>query len=80
YTASHPGRLHFKRQTPVKLPEVEAALYQWIIEKQTRGICLTGAIICEKAREYCQRFDIPEAKTLNFSNGWLGRLKARFGL
>ncbi|QRV79154.1 tigger transposable element-derived protein 4 [Ceratobasidium sp. AG-Ba] len=80
YMSANPSRLHFKQQTSVKLPEVEAALFEWIKQRHGGGIRLTGALICEKAREFCRLFDIPEAQTLKFSNGWLSRLKARFGL
>ncbi|KAG8747572.1 hypothetical protein FRC10_000708, partial [Ceratobasidium sp. 414] len=80
YASAHPGRLHFKQHTTVKLPQVEEALYEWIKQKQEGGVCLTGALICEKARDFCRMLNVPEEKTLKFSNGWLGRLKARFGL
>ncbi|QRV83452.1 tigger transposable element-derived protein 6 [Ceratobasidium sp. AG-Ba] len=79
-TSANPSRLHFKQQTSVKLPEVETALFEWIKQIHGGGIQLTGALICEKAREFCRLFDMPEAQTLKFSNGWLSRLKACFGL
>ncbi|KAF8706676.1 DDE protein, partial [Rhizoctonia solani] len=80
YADTHPKHLHVKRRPIVQLPQVEAALHEWILQKQGRGIRLTGDIICEKARDFCRLFNIAESETLKFSNGWLNRLKKRFGL
>ncbi|CCO32120.1 Tigger transposable element-derived protein 6 [Rhizoctonia solani AG-1 IB] len=80
YADAHPEHLHMKRRPIVQLPHVEAALHEWILQKQDRGIRLTGDLIREKARDFCRLFNIPEQETLKFSNGWLDRLKKRFGL
>ncbi|CAE6455366.1 unnamed protein product [Rhizoctonia solani] len=80
YADAHPEHLHMKRRPIVQLPHVEAALHKWILQKQDRGIRLTGDLIHEKARDFCRLFNIPEQETLMFSNGWLDRLKKRFGL
>ncbi|KAG8699077.1 hypothetical protein FRC08_005517 [Ceratobasidium sp. 394] len=80
FVSTHPTRIHAKQLNPVKLPEVEEALYKWIMAKQNTRVCLTGALICEKAREFCRLLNVPENKIINFLSGWLTRLKARFGL
>ncbi|KAG8725676.1 hypothetical protein FRC11_001715 [Ceratobasidium sp. 423] len=72
---THPKHLHVKRHPIVQLPQVEEALHEWILQKQDRSIRLTGNIIREKARDFCQHFNIPESKILKFSNGWLDCLK-----
>ncbi|QRV94511.1 tigger transposable element-derived protein 6 [Ceratobasidium sp. AG-Ba] len=80
FVAAHPTRIHAKQTSPVKLPQVEESLYKCILEKQNSRVCLTGALICAKAREFCQLLNLPQDKVLKFSSGWLTRLKARFGL
>jgi hypothetical protein len=80
FVAAHPARIHAKQVNPVKLPQVEELLYKWIMEKQNSQVCLTGALICEKAREFCQLLNVPEDKIINFSSGWLTQLKVQFGL
>ncbi|KAF8606158.1 CenpB-DNA-bind-domain-containing protein, partial [Ceratobasidium sp. AG-I] len=80
YVAAHPERLHHKRRPLVRLPEVEAALSQWVQQKQGRNLRLTGAVLCEKARDFCHLLHVPLEEELKFSNGWLNRFKARLGL
>ncbi|KAG8739921.1 hypothetical protein FRC10_004982 [Ceratobasidium sp. 414] len=82
YIAANPSNGHLKQRPRVRLPEVEAALWEWVLEKREVGddVKLTGAEICDKAREICQELGIPDQDVLKFSNGWLDRLKTRFGL
>lgn len=80
YVAAHPEPLHHKRRPLVRLPEVEAALSQWVLQKQSRNLRLNGAILCEKARDFCRLLNVPHEDELKFSNGWLNRFKARLGL
>ncbi|KAG8692182.1 hypothetical protein FRC08_009959 [Ceratobasidium sp. 394] len=83
YLAANPSNGHLKQRPRVRLPEVEAALWEWVSEKREMGEDvgrLTGAEICDKAREICEELGIPEQDVLKFSNGWLDRLKTRFGL
>ncbi|KAG8716536.1 hypothetical protein FRC09_015629 [Ceratobasidium sp. 395] len=83
YMAANPSNGHLKQKPRVKLPEVEAALWEWVVEKrEAEGgeLKLTGAEICDKAREICEELGVPEQDIIKFSNGWLDRLKTRFGL
>ncbi|CCO35250.1 Tigger transposable element-derived protein 6 [Rhizoctonia solani AG-1 IB] len=45
YADAHPEHLHMKRRPIVQLPHVEAALHEWILQKQDWGIRLTGDLI-----------------------------------
>ncbi|CEL57087.1 hypothetical protein RSOLAG1IB_12063 [Rhizoctonia solani AG-1 IB] len=53
YADAHPEHLHMKRRPIVQLPHVEAALHEWILQKQDWGIRLTGDLIREKAQDFC---------------------------
>jgi hypothetical protein len=63
----------------VTLPEVDAALSQWVIQKLHSNLRLSGDVIREKARDSCRFFDIPP-DILKFSDGWFRSFKARLGL
>ncbi|KAG8699136.1 hypothetical protein FRC11_013922 [Ceratobasidium sp. 423] len=78
-SARHMHRNH-KRKALVRLPQVEEALYTWVMEKQHSGVCLTSGGIREKGREFCRLFNVPDDQVPAFSNGWLSRIKTRFGL
>ncbi|QRV81635.1 tigger transposable element-derived protein 6 [Ceratobasidium sp. AG-Ba] len=71
FVATHPTCIHAKQTSSVKLPQVEEALYKWIMEKQNSRVCLTGALICAKAREFCRLLDVPQDKVLKFSTSAL---------
>ncbi|KAG9104588.1 hypothetical protein FRC06_001054 [Ceratobasidium sp. 370] len=74
------SRLTAKRPTPVCLPEVEAALLEWINQKQEQNIPLASELICEKARQLCECLGVPEENRLKFSKSWLEGFKRRNGL
>lgn len=80
YVQANPQRLFEKRPPNLKLPEVDAALAQWVIQKlSTSRACLTGDIIREKAREFSEMLGYGN-NALKFSNGWPERFKTRVGL
>lgn len=79
YVAGDPNRLHEKRHPLVTLPEVDAALSQWVVQKLHSNVRLSGDLICEKARHFCQLFHT-QPDILKFSEGWLRSFKARLGL
>jgi hypothetical protein len=79
YVAFDPNRLYDKRHPLLTLPEVDAALSQWVIQKLHAKVRLTGDVIRAKARDFCQQFKSPP-DTLKFSEGWLRRFKSRLGL
>ncbi|KAG8748064.1 Tigger transposable element-derived protein 5 [Ceratobasidium sp. 414] len=74
------SRLNAKRQTLVCLPEVEAALLEWVKQKQEQGIPLASELICGKARLLCEQLGVPEESRLKFSKSWLEGFKRRNGL
>lgn len=80
YVSAHPERLHHKRRPLVTLPEVDAALTEWVLQKQNSNICLTGELLIEKARDFCRLLHVPSEDQLEFSSGWLTRFKQRVGL
>jgi hypothetical protein len=81
YVASgEPSRLSAKRELTVCLPEVEAALIEWVKQKLSNHVRLTGDIICEKARHLCVVYRVESKDMLSFSHGWLESFKRRHGL
>lgn len=75
----NPRALSEKRPPLLTLPEVDAVLKQWVIQKLYSNLRLTGDIICEKARDFCRRLGYPD-NLLVFSHGWLRSFNARLGL
>lgn len=78
--ASNPQHADRSRQSRVAMPEVEALLYEWIQTCERRNMRLTGVIICEKARLIAHELSTGNGQTISFSDGWLTRFKARFGI
>lgn len=62
------------------MPELEAALTEWVLAKQRKNIRLTGAVITEKAHDFCRLLHISPEDQLEFSSGWLSGFKRRTGL
>ncbi|EUC55975.1 tigger transposable element derived-like protein, putative, partial [Rhizoctonia solani AG-3 Rhs1AP] len=80
YVQSNPQRLFEKHPPILVLPEVDAAVAQWVIQKLSNPrIRLTGDMIREKAREFNSLLGYPD-DILVFSSGWLERFKIRIGL
>ncbi|CAG8626907.1 984_t:CDS:2, partial [Paraglomus occultum] len=67
-----------KRHRTVQHPNLENALYEWVIQMQTKVI-LTDAILVQKAKDFSQLLNIPD-DDFKFSCGWLSRFKKRHGL
>jgi len=67
-----------KRHKPVKFPELELALREFVLTYQHRTI-LNDAIIIEKAKLFANSLKIPENE-LQFSSGWLHKFKERNGI
>ena len=63
------GNPSAKRQRTVQYPEIENALYEWILRSQDK-IILTDAILTEKAKNFAQLLNIP-SDNFKFSCGWL---------
>ncbi|KAF8604888.1 hypothetical protein BDV93DRAFT_424122, partial [Ceratobasidium sp. AG-I] len=80
YVAANANRLHTKHESVVRLPLVETALLEWIKDKLTNHIRLSGDIIIEKAHEICDIEGIPYWARIEFSRGWLDSFKRRHGL
>ncbi|CAE6504089.1 unnamed protein product [Rhizoctonia solani] len=80
YITQFPQRLSYTRPLSVLLPAVEAAITQWVTEMLDHGgVQLSGPLICEKARQFCQLLGIADGQ-LEFSQGWLSSFKERMGL
>ncbi|QRW02257.1 DDE superfamily endonuclease [Ceratobasidium sp. AG-Ba] len=80
YVAVDSRRLYEKHTPKLRLPQVDAATAQWVIQTlHSPRARITGEMICEKAREFCRLMGIPD-DALAFSNGWLHRFKIRMGL
>jgi hypothetical protein len=80
YVRQNPTCLSYKQPLRVTLPQVDAALTKWVFERLRRGVRLTGDVICEKARQFCNDFNIPPRSRIKFTHGWLDHFKERLGL
>lgn len=78
--AEDSGNLTYKRQRLVEYPEVEAALKEWVLQAQVKGIKITGDILREKARRFAQIQGLDMKGFLSLSNGWLDSFKSRHSL
>src|SRR6185369_15960584 len=67
-----------KRQRTVQYPEIENALYEWVLRSQDK-IILTDAILTEKAKNFAQLLNIP-SDNFKFSCGWLSKFKKRHNI
>ncbi|QRV77582.1 tigger transposable element derived-like protein [Ceratobasidium sp. AG-Ba] len=80
YVAVDSRRLYEKHTPRLKLPQIDAATAQWVIQTlHSPRAQITGEMIREKAREFCVLMGVPD-NALAFSNGWLHRFKVRMGL
>lgn len=80
YVESHPTHLAYKQPIRVALPEIEAALTEWVYDRLRRGVRFTGDLICEQGHMFCEALGIPQDHQIGFSHGWLDRFKERLGL
>ncbi|KAG8749740.1 hypothetical protein FRC12_013256 [Ceratobasidium sp. 428] len=80
YVELNPSHLRYKKPFRVALPDVDAALVDWVRDQLNRGERLTGDRICEKGRWFCEEMNIPPEKRISFSSGWLDNFKERLGL
>ena len=78
--AKNTANLSFKRARLVEHPEVEAALWAWTLQVQSRGLKLTGDILREKARRFARIQGLEDEQFLSLSNGWLQKFKDRHAL
>jgi hypothetical protein len=72
-----PKRLKYR---PVAYPTLEKILADWVFHQQ-RALIISGELLKEKARWFWHR--LPEYKDTEeppFSDGWIARFKARFGI
>jgi DDE superfamily endonuclease/Tc5 transposase DNA-binding domain/Fission yeast centromere protein N-terminal domain len=67
-----------KRLRVSRFPELEAALFEFVIKYQEKT-SITDLVITSKARKLCEEMGISEDK-FKISNGWLNRFKQRHGI
>ncbi|KAG8751526.1 hypothetical protein FRC12_012412 [Ceratobasidium sp. 428] len=75
-----PSRLNDRHQAVIPPPEVEAALLEWLKERQQRGIYFSTEMICEKARQLRDQLGAHNDPRLKFSRAWFNGFKQRHGL
>ncbi|EUC57745.1 tigger transposable element-derived protein, partial [Rhizoctonia solani AG-3 Rhs1AP] len=80
YIEQNPNYLAYKQPVRVALPEVEAALTEWVHERLRRGLRFTGDLLCEKGHQFCDSLNISPGRRIGFTHGWLDRFKERLGL
>ncbi|KAG8734153.1 hypothetical protein FRC10_011930 [Ceratobasidium sp. 414] len=80
YVRLHPDHMRYKKPFRVALPDVDAALAEWVRDRLGKGVRLTGELICEKGRWFCEELGIPDERRISFSSGWLDSFKERLGL
>ena len=61
-----------------KYKTLEALLYEWIKQKRSLGICISGPIIKEKALYFNE--ELKGAVSFKASEGWLEKIKKIFGI
>ncbi|KAF0697546.1 Aste57867_11773 [Aphanomyces stellatus] len=64
----------------VKSPELEAELLQWVLRCEELGVCLTGELIREHAKEIAERLNLPSTQRSTYSKGWLYKFQRKHGL
>jgi hypothetical protein len=70
-------QLTYKRPRKVQYPALESALSLWVVEMESRGVKLSGDLICGQARRFAQMLGVDDNNFLKLSNGWLDSFKAR---
>jgi hypothetical protein len=50
----------------------------WFGQQEARDLAMTDQMLCEQARQFVPRFDVPN--DFRYSNGWLGNFKKRQGI
>ncbi|KAF0696620.1 Aste57867_12645 [Aphanomyces stellatus] len=65
---------------PVKLHEVETKLVEWVLRCEELGVCITGELIRQQAKSYCQELGVPSSRSIAFSKGWLFKFQQKHGL
>ena len=65
-----------KRQRSAKHPDLEQAVYTWIIEAHARNMVVTGDIIQQKAQDFGKILKVD----MSVSDGWLSRFKTRYNI
>ncbi|KAG8699747.1 hypothetical protein FRC08_005126 [Ceratobasidium sp. 394] len=80
YVRLNPDHMRYKKPLRVALPDVDAALAEWVRDRLGKGVRLTGELICEKGRWFCEEMGIPDERRISFSSGWLDSFKERLGL
>ena len=71
----------FKKKTRIdrgQNAKLENILFNWIKQKRSLGVSLSGPLIKKKAQFFHQQ--LGGTATFKASQGWLGRFKARFGI
>lgn len=77
-TVQIPPNPEQKRRRTSRYPELEMALYEFVLEYQEKT-SITDMIILEKAKKLFMDMNIQDEE-LKFSNGWLTRFKKRHGI
>lgn len=74
--------MNSKRYSPVKYPQVEAALLEWIKScgRGSRNRAFGGELLRKKAEEFMRLYYPANVSNISFSNGWLHRFKLRHGI
>ena len=67
-----------KRSQTVQYPDLENAMYEWVIQYQTH-VTLTDEILKEKAKQFVKLLNISEDK-FKFLTGWLAKFKKRHNI
>jgi hypothetical protein len=67
---SNPNALSGKRARVVTSPEVERALFLWVMSMEAKGESPNGPMLKEKRKRFEERFEIPDNQRLK-GDGWI---------
>lgn len=71
---------NLKRKRIVRSQRFDEALVEWIIRCQENSVTLSWQMIQKKAQRFSKMLKIPEEQRISFSDGWLEKFLARYGL
>jgi hypothetical protein len=69
-----------KKKRIVKLPVLDNALAEWVLQCQERGVALNWQIVRRKATSFADQLNVPETDRPAFTDGWLEKFLGRHGL
>ena len=67
---SNPSALSSKRPCIVTRPDVECALYLWVLHMEEEKEMVNGPMLCEKRKRFKELFKVPEDQRLQ-GEGWV---------